>query len=228
MTPEQLVARFRSDVDDDQQPYLWSTDEVWEYLNDAHRMHVRLTGGIRDASTASVVNLTVSIGDPWLELSPLVMKIRSARLASTGRTLPVFSFEGLFGQQGVANREFPCSTDDLDKSGPLKALIIGMEDDKLRAVRIPAAGDTVKLVVERLPLLTLTADLSEPFEIRAEYHLHLLWWMKHLAYAKQDADTFDKERSDNCETTFRARCSEAADEKRRREHKPRLMAYGGL
>lgn len=231
MTPTDLVARFRLDVDDDQTPYLWSDDEVWGYLNDAIQKWLGTPGGgVRDASTTSIVNLTVTSGDAWLELSPLITKIRSARLASTGRTLPIISFEELFGMDGMANSQFPVSTDDFDLTGPIKALVIGMEDNKLRTVRIPAANDTVKLVVERLSINTHAAadNPQKTIEVDSQYHLDLLFGMKALAYRKQDADTFDKTKADEAEAQFVARAAKAALDKARREHKPRLMVYGGL
>jgi hypothetical protein len=307
MLPSALVARFRSDVDDDQLPYLWTDDEVWGYVNDAHVKWVRATGGIRDASTASVVELPVTAADAWLELSPLVMKIRSARLHSTKQQIPVESFETAFGVQGTVTGGFPMSMDDLDTAGPIKALIIGMEDGKLRAVRVPAANDTVRLVVERLPLNTLAApaasaapasvtsiartnttalltaaaphglagtptiivaganqagyngtvtaqvvsatqvtytvddDTVTPatgtitwapateyaFEVPAENHLDLLEWMKHLAYLKQDADTYNKTKADEALLEWERRLAPAIAAAERRRYTPRLMAYGG-
>lgn len=309
MTPSELVARFRLDVDDDQAPYLWSDAEVWGYLNDAIQKWLGVPGGgVRDASTAAICDLAVTAADPWLELSPLVTKIRSARLVSTGRTLRVITLEELFGMDGMANDLFPVSTDDLDLAGTIKALVIGMEDNKLRAVRIPDASDTVKLVVERLSKYTHAAPAAAaapaavtsitrsgttatvtttaphglagtsvvllagaaqadyvgtfqvtvtdadkftftvsdaavtpatgtitwapgaefPIEVDAQYHLDLLLGMKALAYSKQDADTFDKTKADEADAKFVARATNAALDKARREHKPRLMTYGGI
>jgi hypothetical protein len=154
VTPSELVARFRLDVRDDQAPYLWSDVEIWGYLNHSIQRWLGAPGGgVRDAST-SIVSLTVSISDPWIAISPLITKIRSARLNSTKRTLEVITLEHLLGMQGMANNQFPVSTDDLDLTGNIKALVIGMERNKLRVVRIPLATDTVKLVVERRSIYT--------------------------------------------------------------------------
>lgn len=306
MFPSALVARFRSDVDDDQVPYLWTDDEVWGYVNDAHSKWVRGIGGIRDASTTAIVELAITDGDPWLELDARIMHIRSARLVSTGKSLPVLSWEDL-GRQGMTSAPWPVSLADLDTDGAVSALIIGMEDGKLRTSRIPTAADTIKLVVERLPLNTLAAPAASaapaavtsitqaagiatvtttaphgrvgqfsvtlagadqadyvgtftartagastfqidvdseattpatgtitwapaaeyPFEVRAEYHLDLLWWLKHLAYSKQDADTFNKEKADEAAGKFALLLREAKHEKERLGHRPGLIAYGG-
>lgn len=107
-----------------------------------------------------------------------------------------------------------------------------MEEGKLRLIRIPVANDTLNLVVERLPLVSLAvarpAALPAEFEVRSEHHLAMLMWMKHLAYSKQDAETFDKARAAEEEQKFTAYCAKALDEKKARNHKPRLIRYGGL
>ena len=111
--------------------------------------------------------------------------------------------------------------------GPVTAAIIGMEEEKLRLIRIPVADDTLALLVERLPVQSFDA-LPAEFEVRSEHHLALLKWMKHLAYGKQDAETFDKNKSREMGEAFGAYCERAVDEKQRRNHKPRLVTYGGL
>lgn len=308
MLPSALVVRFRLDVDDDQQPYLWSDDEVWGYLNDAHAKWARDIGGIRDASTVAVTQYAVAPGDEWITLHPSILKIRSARSSARGTTLSVLSVEDYFHTQNQLIRDFPVSTADFGWTGPIKSLITGMEDDRLRLVNIPTEADTILLVVERLPINTLAtpaptaspaavtgiarvgsyavvtttdphglvgtstviisgADQSEyngtfsaeviglqnfriavdpeavtpatgtitwapateyPFEgVREEDQLDLLWWMKHLAYSKQDADTFDKEKAEAAEATHIRRVAKAKEAKERRQYTPRLMQYGG-
>jgi hypothetical protein len=121
---------------------------------------------------------------------------------------------------------FPFKPPEWDLTGDVTQVILGMEDDKLRLVRIPTVDDTINMVIERLPV-EITED-SQEFEVRREHHLALLLWMKHLAYAKQDAETFDKEKSDKMAAAFTGYCDQALTEKKRRESKPRLIAYGGL
>ncbi len=94
----------------------------------------------------------------------------------------------------------------------------------------PATAPTVTFVGGGGTLAAATAVLGAPpaLEVREEHHIHLLLWMKHLAYQKQDADTFDKEKAEKMETAFEAYCFNAKRDKQRRNQKPRLIAYGGL
>lgn len=301
MTPQQLYTRFRSDVVDAATPYLWSDDEVWGYMDDAQKMLCRLTQGIRDASS-SVTQVAITNGSVWCALDPSILFIRSAKLRSTDKPVRVFSYENLAGTDGTPV-SWPWSVADMNRPGPIVAVIVGMEELKLRTAVLPTEDDTLDLVVERLPVTPIvsgvrsvtitnggslyttaptatftggggtgaagtavlssgavasvtitnpgsgytsaptvgftggggsnaagTAVIGPPatFEVRDEHHLHLLLWMKHLAYAKQDADTFDKERSENAKMAFVGYCEQAGVEKRRRNLKPQLIAYGGL
>ncbi len=233
MTPSQLEQHFRSDVDDRTAPYLWTTTEVWEYMNAAQWKFAKKVGvSIRDASTAEFCELAITEDDPWVLLNPNTTRVRAARLESTGKLIPIVSYEEMFSTGASDDYGVSITTSELDLAGPVRAAIIGMEEDKLRLVRIPEADDTLLLVVERLPLEVLETEVDDDpvpqLEIRRDYHLDLLLWMKHLAYSKQDADTFDKERAADMADMFYARCEEARQETEKKLHKPRLMAYGGI
>lgn len=224
MKPSQLYTKFRSDVVDVKEPFLWTKDDVWGYMADAQKMFVRLTLGLRDVSSKAT-RYAVAKGDPWITLHPSVMFVRSIKLTSTGTNLHVFSYEEVVGSNDTPT-PFPISVQHLDLPGPLKGVMIGMEEGKLRFTTVPEADDAVTLVIERLPLCDPEDD--EPFEIREEHHLHLLKWMKHLAFLKQDSETLDEKRAAAYKQEFEDYCAMALEEKKRRNHKPRLIAYGGL
>ena len=224
MTPKQLYDRFRSDVEDDVVPYLWSKEEVLGYMDDAQQMLCRESFGIRDASSPAT-QCEVIAGEAFTELDPSILLVRSVTLASSGKKLRVYSYEELYG----ANTEPSCwGGRFMSLSGPVIAVVIGMEEGKLRLVQIPAVEDTLELVVERLPLTIPDLTTESELEVRREHHLALLMWMKHLAFAKEDSETYDRARSDENEMRFLAYCAKAKAEKERRDSKPRLIAYGGL
>lgn len=226
MTPLHLYARFRSDVVDVVEPFLWSADEVYGYMDDAQGMLCRLTDGIRDSSSEAA-QAQVSAGEPWVEIHPAVLRIRSISLASTGKDIRLLSYGDVAGADKM-NYPFP-ATNEMNLTGNVLVAIVDMEDGKLRLVRIPAADDTLNLIVERLPLCEISKrNVPDRFEVRQEHHLHLLLWMKHLAYAKQDAETFNEAKSREFQAAFVAYCDQAKLEKARRNQTPRLMAYGGL
>lgn len=234
MTPQELFARFRNDVVDTEEPFLWTDNEVLGYMNDAQQMLVRLTGGIRDASS-SVTQVPITDGDPWVDLDESILRIRSATLQSTKQPVKILSYEEKVPQIDPISSwptEWVAATNEMWLDGPVRFALIGMEEGKLRLVRQPVEDDTLLLIVERLPLISLQVaeptDLPDEFEVRKEHHLALLKWMKYLAYSKQDSETFDKVRSAEAKQDFLTYCATALDEKERRNHKPRQIVYGGL
>lgn len=225
MTPQQLFDRFRGEVADTEADYLWTDDEVWGYMRDAQHMLFRLTGGKRDATSAATV-IPVVTGYEWAPLHKAVLLIRGVRLESTGAVVPVVSYDDVAAGIG------PIQLTDLQLEGDVKAVVLGMDGDALRVVHTPVADDNLLLVIERGPLEDPTEearrDDENAFECGDEHRIHLLKWMKHLAYGKQDADTFDKGKSEDFERQFAGYCGQVKDEKERRNHKPRLITYGGL
>lgn len=216
MDSTRLNELFRSEIADIAEPYLWSDDEVFHYANEAQKMFCRLVGGIADASTPAVVQVSLTAGNPWAAISPLILKIRGISGAD-GRYIEPLNYEDLHDKHIKLNALN--ATPDV--------LILGMETDKVRAYPVPVANEVLELLVYRLPLLEID-DFEQALEIAPQHHTALLMWMKHLAYSKQDAETFDKGKAAEFKQAFEAYCFNAKTEKEVAKHKTRSVAYGGL
>ncbi len=203
---------------DEATPPLWTDVEVYSYADDAQKMFARLTGGIPDSSSA-VTRLEFAIAQTDIVLDTRILKVRAGHRVSDGVPISVINYENM-EKEGV---RFD------GKTGPVRTLVIGADSKLAYFLPIPTIADAFQLVVDRLPLETLTID-DEPqdLEVDEHHHRHLLLWMKSLAYLKQDAETFDKSRSVDFDTRFRNYCTEAKMEKGRRIHKPRSVTYGGI
>lgn len=229
MTSDELYERFRSDVFDTVDPYLWSDEDVYAYMNDAYFMFVRMTGGISDMSSdAAVVGATAD--EPFADLHPAVLNIRKAYRAD-GRELKIVNITEDF-TQGVDDYGNPVSSLLADPTpGPLRFIILGLEQDKVRFHPIPAVAEDVQLLIYRLPLEFIKDD-GQPHElvgVKAEHHIHLTSWMKALAYRKADQETFDLTKANEYEKRFVDYCNMAKAEWERYKAKPyRAVAYGGL
>lgn len=227
MSPQALFDLFRSDVVDTALPYLWTDEEVWEYLDDSYIMFVRLRGGIPDA-TSDVARIPIVTGEAYAAIDPRIMKIRRAFLASTSRPLTLVNVEDEPISRIYDYGAAPVMADNLP--GPVQYMVIGEEESLVRWVQVPVADDTANLVVYRLPLNTISASSSDTDmnEVQPHHHRHFLKWMKHRAYGKQDAETFDKGRSDAFKQSFEDYCELAKAEMARAKSKVRTVAYGGL
>jgi hypothetical protein len=208
-----LYEAFRSDVSDEAAPYLWADAEVFRYMNDAYRMFVRKTGGVADFTSAAT-QIPVVAGDPVGALDPSVLRVMNAYLVSNNTPLTILNGPG--------------AAPPTSRAGQVRAMVIGEQRHAVRWTAIPAADDTVQLSVYRLPLRFITGDAQAFTDVDEDHHIHLLDWMKHLAYRKQDAEAFDRAKSDECGAAFIDYCDFVKAEHERYKHKTRVVAYGGI
>lgn len=224
----ELYDSFRLDIVDTAKPYLWTDDEVWRYANDAYRMFVRLTGGIADF-TSDLTQLALSAGTDIYDLNKAILRITQATLLSTGQDVAVKNYTDLqkmymgvtdYGQYRTLNMN--------NTPGEVRVMVIGMQKNKTKVIQIPTVDDTIAMMVYRLPTVAIVDETHTLDDVEEDHHLPLLHWMKHLAYLKQDAETFDKTRSEEAGAKFRNYCVEAKAELERYKHKTRVVQYGGI
>lgn len=213
MNSTDLLGHFRLDVSDEVAPYLWSDAEAYRYMNDAYRMFVRLTDGIADATSATA-RVPVVAGQPLGVMDAAILRVVSAYRVSDGAPVAVYN-----------NPDFPRPA---TRTGPVTGMVIGEQDGLARWTTIPVADDTVQLVAYRMPTGFITGAAQAFTGVAEDHHLHLLNWVKHLAYRKQDAETFDRAKSDESGAGFRDYCDFVKAENNRRKHKNRTVAYGGI
>lgn len=226
MNSGNLYDVFRSDIVDEALPYLWSEEDVYRYMDAAYRMFVRLTGGISDfTSDATVVDVVA--GEAVADLHPSILRIMSANKLSDERDLTIINMVDEATTQSDDYFQLLRSIRST-QTGAVRKMVIGAEQDKARWVSVPEVDDTVNLHIYRLPLTHITDDSHLMGDIKEDHHTYLLDWMKHLAYKKQDAETFDKSKSDESEATFVKYCAQAKAEWERYKHKTRVVQYGGL
>lgn len=226
MYARDLVSSFRSEVQDEVAPYLWSNVEVLRYIDEAQRQFCRHTRGIADSLTPAVCTLRATIDQPYVKLHPSVRQIRWARRASDGRELQILNVGGTeTSRSDDYGSSF--SQDPYSRTGEVYALLLGESDGKVRLLNIPTASDEIELAVFRGPLERVTAATAE-LEIADEYDLVLLKWVLHRAFAKRDAETFNEDLSLKYKAEFAAECADVRRDQERLIHRPRAVTYGGL
>jgi hypothetical protein len=216
MDSSQLLDLFRSEMSDVDLPTLWSDDEIFNYIDDAQKMFCRLAHGINDAMS-KVTQISVLTTTDTAATSPTILKIRQAYQVSDGQPIEIINYEDL-GRLGVR----------LDgRTGPVKMLITGMSQDMVKLYPAPNVANTIQLLVERLPLKGITGS-GQLLEINDRHHPHLLLWVKHRAYLKQDSETRDDKKAADMKMAFKEYCELAFREKERAMHKTRVVVYGGI
>ena len=202
MTPEEVVELFRLDIDDtDADDPLWSTLEVYSYLDEAQKEFARKTDYFSDASTVAITQVSVTADDPWVSIDPRVTKIRAARLSSTGSKIWPVTFAQMEDQPNTVDTygspfNFGNNYNWMTAQGTPRFMVMDMEKDKARLASIPVADDTIELQVYRLPLNDITEDSVSLEVTETDYQRKLIPYMKYLAYSKNDVDTFEQDLAD--------------------------------
>ncbi len=218
----ELIEAFREDIVDTAKPYLWTDAEVIRYADAAYRQFIRLIGGIADiTSDATVIDIT--LGENLATVHPSVLRIMSATLRSDSSNLRIVN-----GVEGtVVDKDYGLVVRSWRKKleGPVTTLIHGMERGKVALLNCPVADDTIDMHIYRTALVRIVDEGHPLDEVDMDHRIYLLDWMKHLAYKKQDSETFDKSKSDECEDNFRKYCAQVKAEHERYKHKTRVVQY---
>lgn len=236
MQTNDLVDLFRLAVDDeDADDPLWSTLEVYHYMDDAQRQFARDTDYFLDSSTVAITEAAITASDPFVTLDPRIIKIRHARLKTGGTKIFPMTYDGMEDQTTTPNDyDSPWGGNGgihwLKSTGIPRFAVTDLEDDKVRLAPIPVTSDTLAMTVYRLPLVTLRDGISAFEIVEEEYQRGLLYWMKYLAYQKNDADTYSERLMQNARAEHMNFIPEVKGYLRRKRFSstPGVVRYGGL
>ena len=152
----------------------------------------------------------------------------AAGITLTGATsLPLTSTTGVYVGQSVTVAGVAAKTTVTSITGNTVGLSAATTADIADLTTI-YFDLTVNLAVFRLPLVAITDDGDQALEIDEQHHEHLLLWVKHRAYDKQDAETFDRRKSDDFAARFRTYCADVKKEQDRARRVVSAVAYGGI
>lgn len=248
MTPKQLHDYFKAQIADVVDPELWSSDETYAYMDEAHKMFVRLIGGIPETENEDLCQVTFTAEEAFADLSPLVLEIRDASRVADGVQIDVFDIQDFksgfahlvrrdddyYLYDGVIGRG-PSIKWRTRTSAQIKALITGIQRNRIRSYPILAEGAedlVVQLDIYRLPTTTITKANSgdaNQFQIDDIHHRYLTYWMQFLAFSKHDADAYNKAHATLYEEKFINYCEKLVlHEEQKRKRRPMTIAYGGL
>ena len=203
LTTRQLRDLFRSRIDDPESPgegdssdCLWSNAEIYQYMDIAQKRFARDTYILKDSTTSSVCAVTVTADTATVSLSPLIIDIERARLASSGRYLTLRKIQDMQDEEVENSYDYGFTTLSKweDVTGSPRILIMNWEEDVGRLAPVPVDNDTINLSVVRLPLEDITGTNVDLEVTNTEYQYVMLEYMMHLAYGKHDADTYDPQK----------------------------------
>lgn len=230
MGPQELITRFRADVDDrlmdeddGDSALLWSKADVEFYVEESQRQFVAGTFYLHGVREAPVV-----ADDPVVRLSDDIIQLR-------GNEAVLVEAQTVLKEQDALNEArddygaYPQNHPLLETSQPGQPQTFSL-DVNTREIRLFPTPDTDDT-------LRFSAFLEAPslrsnggaLVIRNPRHvMMLLDGMKALAYAKQDADAYDPRQSERFALAFARSIRQVRGERMRRRRRPGEIVYGGL
>lgn len=200
MNAGEILAMFRNDVMDTQMPYLWTDEEAYVYLNDAYTMFVRFIEGTPDFTSAVCCEIPYASGDTEVDVHPSVVRIMRA-FNNAGTEISVIENTDVPLVRG-SDGKVRLLRVGAETGANVQYLVLGANQYAAQLHPVPTASGTLKLQVRRLPLAELTTASDSLTDVPEKHHIHLIKWMKALAYRKQDAETFDLAKAEESEQSF--------------------------
>jgi hypothetical protein len=185
MTLRELIDLFRMEVDDTQEPLLWSDAEAMDFANDAQQEACRRARLLVDSTTTAICAVTaLASGAGLVALDARVIFVRRIRAANS---LPLKRMN--MQDMEAANPYWQDSAADTPQ-----AFIPDYTTGSLMLWPKPAVNTDYTLTVIRAPLADMDSDDDVP-EIAARWHRSLRHWMVFRAYSKQDSEAADPKKA---------------------------------
>jgi len=207
MTLEKLVEHLGTAFDDNTVPYLWSNEELTEYLNQSIDEWCRLTDANIDKTTATVTQIVVTAGTSLYELHESILKILYAYIDGEETPLEKLPTDYMLAMNGLD----ALSDASADRDTP-RYYSLDYQMGYIKLWPSPVASGTLKLAVSRLPLVELeyvtpnppgTPGTDAEPDIPVRFHRDMLAGVKYRAYLKNDADTESLKRADAAEKEWK-------------------------
>lgn len=195
-----LFTLFRARVDDAAAQPLYEDAQVYGFLNDAIRQAAIRQRLLLDNTTAEVCVYAVEAGTEGIAsvaAHPRVLAIRSARWSGSASPLALTTIK-------VMDRDVP-EWPSTQARTPTH-LIVDRERGKIDLWPAPNEAGTLTLAVWRLPLED--EEVASPYDepvVDEVFHVDLIDWMEHLAFAQKDSEQNDLARSETAAARFTAK-----------------------
>ena len=221
-TLDELISKFRTEMDDVVQPYLWTDDEIIDYFDEAQTEFAMRTEIFKERLSG----IAVTASNPYFNLPDGLIRIRRARLASASTPLRITNFNEM--DQLTSSDDYGRLISNWETEvGVPQFVIFDDTEAQGRLSPIPAADDTIELSYSRLPIKNLTAT-SQTTELTDRRHQRtLLTYARARAYNKHDSDMYDPRMSQGLLQQFTNEAEMYRSESLKLTRKLGTVRYGG-
>lgn len=195
MTVDELLQEIREDfLDDAVEPYRWGQSRLRRWLSRAQEEACMRQRLLVDSSTPAICDVTLVADQPDYVLDPRIVLVEKVTLDG----VPIEK-----RTEDQLDRTDPSWRTPNSGSGVLRYL---QNELTITLLATPTAAEhdkTLKLRVQRLPLVTFTSGSQSP-EIPIQYHRDLIWYVIATAFDLPDEDTQNTRKADEYMARFDA------------------------
>jgi hypothetical protein len=227
-----LLHNFRRDNDDEAEPYLWSDDDFYDYLDEAQDEFCELVDVIAEDITVPYVAATVAAAGGYIDISSYrITRVRNADLLSPRKYLRLANQEEFDANpQMFVDTDYGYdarNSDWKDETGEPRVLLTDYESLSWRLYPIPTDDGTINARVFRKA--ASPPDSGTPLEVTDNQHQRaIMLKVRSLAYERQDSETYDSNQAQALESKFLARCSDFKKRVKRARRRTNTTSYGGI
>lgn len=221
---DDLITQFRTQMDDNVEPYLWDEDRIIEWIDEAQKVFAERTKIFKGSESISV--LTADGGD--FAMPAYVFETRRAKLASQSLPLEIGNFNAIDRATVYAEYGIDLTGDWETLTGSPRLLVLDEKFGFGRLIPKPSADDTVKLHYYRYPLKDITSS-SSALELTDTRHQRLMVvYARAMAYGDHDADVYDPRQEASKLDEFHTKTDVIAAQIQRQTRRAGVVKYGGL
>lgn len=183
MNLEELIAQYREDALDQEDPPFCSDELLTKYANEGQVEACRRGQLVRD-SISPITRIDFAANAEYVTLDPKIINLVRSKV--DGHDADVISAADM-------DCAMPCWQADQSRSRPMR-LVSGLSAGALFLWPRPKDAGTLALTVDRMPLKAMANDFDKP-EIRVELHRGLVDWMLYRAFSRSDGDLADPQKA---------------------------------
>jgi hypothetical protein len=199
---DDIIRRVRATpLDDHKVPYLWSPEELAEFIADGQEDMARLAWLIEDDSTADICEIALTTTDISYALDSSVVYIWRAKAHSTNSLWGDVVLDKTQTQKMDQNRQW-----ETNKGVPA-AFMTDKSPGFITLDCAPTDVGTLYLKVSRLPLTRPMCGAGDTLELDAKHVPVIMNYIAYRAFDKPDADT----RNDQLSEKFKKRYEDGRD-----------------
>ena len=213
-TVQQLISRFRLDMDDLEETYLWTDTEIRDYLDQAQ---------IEFTENVDVIfgteEMDFSANDEWVPVPDYVTRVRGGSIPGHRPDLYLYNYEEW-------KRNYIGDWRSNQNAVP-NTMITDIEPNQIRVYPIPSTSGTINVDVYRNPK-SRVSDGAELEVTNNQQQLAILLMARSIAYRKHDSEAYDVKQADTLENKFYDLTTEFKKRVARKRRRTVAVMYGGI